>query len=138
MRDSGNMAIPALIQNFKDLGEALERLKEALDAPPDENRFVIDSTIHRFEFCIELFWKNFKNLVEREGKEALSPRQAVSEAYMMKWFDNDKIWLSMLKDRNIMSHTYKEVNADAVYKRIKKYYPEMKKTYDFLKSIMEK
>lgn len=125
-------------QNFKDLGEALERLKEALQAAPDKNRFVIDSTIHRFEFCIQLFWKNFKNLLKTEGKEALSPKESISQAYMMKWFDNETIWLSMLKDRNLTSHTYKVVNADVVYERIKQYYPELQKTYDFLKKKYNK
>lgn len=128
------MTISVLEQNFKALGNALDRLKEALDAPPDEKRFVIDSTIHRFEFCFELFWKNFKNLVEQQGKEALSPRQAISEAYIMKWFDDEKIWLNMLKDRKLMSHTYKEINANAIYKRIISYYPELRKTYDFLQN----
>jgi len=131
------MSIPVWIQNFKDLGEALKRLKEALDAPLDEQRFAIDTSIHRFEFCIELFWKNFKNLVEREGKEALSPKQAISEAYALKWFDDEKIWLNMLKDRNVTSHTYKKVNADAIYQRIKQYYPEMKKIYDRLNEIIK-
>ncbi|MDK3160665.1 hypothetical protein QPK87_29520 [Kamptonema cortianum] len=43
------------MQNFSDLGEALGRLKEILDAPLDERRFIMDATIQRFEFCIELF-----------------------------------------------------------------------------------
>ncbi|MDI9637241.1 hypothetical protein QM565_15990 [Geitlerinema splendidum] len=55
------------MQNFSDLGEALGRLKEILDAPLDERRFIMDATIQRFEFCIELFCKNFANFVEREG-----------------------------------------------------------------------
>lgn len=120
-------------QNFIDLGNALERLHEALVALPDKNGFVIDSTIHRYKYCIALFWKNFKNFVEMEGKEVFSPKQATSEAYRMKWLQDEKIWLNMLLDRNLMSHTYKQVNADAIYERIKEYYPEMRQTYDFLK-----
>lgn len=69
--------------------------------------------------------KNFENLVAQQGKEALSPRQAIAEAYRMKWFDNETIWLSMLRDRNLSSHTYKIVNANRIYKNIKEYYPEM-------------
>ncbi|MDK3160664.1 nucleotidyltransferase substrate binding protein [Kamptonema cortianum] len=70
-----------------------------------------------------------------KGKEVLSPRQAISGAYQMKWFDNEALWLEMLKDRNVMSLTYKKVKADAVYGRIKTYYPEMKTTYENLKKL---
>ena len=48
---------------FSDLGETLDRLKEILDAPLDEHRFIMDGTIRRFRFCIELFWKIFSNFV---------------------------------------------------------------------------
>jgi len=120
---------------FSDLGETLDRLKEILDAPLDEHRFIMDGTIRRFRFCIELFWKIFSNFAEMEGKEVLSPRQAISQAYQMKWFDNETLWLDMLKDRNVMSHTYKKIKADAVYERIKRYYPEMKSTHEKLKKL---
>jgi nucleotidyltransferase substrate binding protein (TIGR01987 family) len=126
------MTEPVWRQNFQDLGDALDRLSDILAAPVDKDRFIIDGTIQRFEFCIELFWKNFKNLLELEGKEALSPKQAVAQAYQMKWFDQEALWLSMLNDRNITSHTYKKYKADAVYQRIKTYYPEMRATYELL------
>lgn len=120
-------------QNFYDLGEALERLGEAISAIPDEHRFVIDASIQRFEFCIELFWKNFKNLAKMEGKEVLSPKQSLSTAFQMKWIDDEKMWLNMLQDRNITSHTYKKFNADIIYSHIKAYYPTLRTTYNSLK-----
>jgi len=119
--------------NFKDLGEALDRLNEALAAPVDEHRLVIDGTIQRFEFTIELFWKNFKNFAEMEGKEVLSPKQAIAQAYQLKWFDNEDLWLNMLRDRNATSHTYKKAKADEIYQNIKTYYPEMRNTFEKLK-----
>ena len=105
-----------------DLGEALGRLKEALDG-----------TIHRFEFCFELFWKNFKNLAQMEGREANSPKQALAAAYQMKWFDNEVLWLEMLQDRNLTSHTYRKAYAEEIYENIKNYYPEMQKIFENLK-----
>ena len=136
-KTGGNMTEPRWKQNFADLGEALERLKEALETPIDEHRVIMDGTIQRFEFCIELFWKNFKNFLEKEEREVLSPRDAVAQAYQMKWFDNEKIWLKMLHDRNVMSHTYKKEKADNVYARIKTYYPEMQAIYEKLKQIYD-
>lgn len=134
-RLGGHMIEPRWKTNFNDLGEALERLKEALETPLDNHRLVMDATIQRFEFCIELYWKNFKNFLEREEREVLSPRDAVAQAYQMKWFDNEKLWLKMLHDRNAMSHNYEKDIADEVYARIKTYYPEMKSIYDKLKKL---
>lgn len=131
------MTEPRWKQNFDELGKALERLKEAVEAPVDEHYFVRDSTIQRFEFCIELFWKNFKNFLRREEREVLSPRDAVAQAYQMKWFDNEKLWMKMLHDRNFMSHNYEQDKAEEIYVRIQTYYPEMKATYEKLKTLLD-
>jgi len=132
------MTVPRWKQNFIDLGDALERFKEALETPLEENSLVMDGTIHRFEFCIELFWKNFKNFVEREERQVISPRDAVSQAYQMGWFDDEKMWLNMLKDRSALSHDYNKEKADDVYIRIKTYYPAMQVAYDKLKTLYDK
>ncbi len=137
-RQDNSMTDPQWRRNFFDLGEALMRLGEAMDTPVDEARHIMDSTIQRFEFCVELFWKNFKNFAEMDGREILSPRQAIAHAYQMKLFDNETLWLDMLNDRNATSHTYKKVKADQVYAHIKTYYPEMKTVYDKLKTLYEK
>jgi nucleotidyltransferase substrate binding protein (TIGR01987 family) len=129
------MREPLWRQNFYDLGEALDRLEESLKVPVDEYRVIMDGTIQRFEFCIELFWKNFKNLAELEGEEVLSPKQAISQAYQFRWFNDERMWLDMLRDHNLTSHTYKKILADEIYQRIKTYYPEMRDTYNRLKEI---
>lgn len=124
-------------QNFEDLGRALERLKEALNTPLDEHRLNMDATIHRFEFTLELFWKNLRNFVEREKIKVLSPRDAVSKAYQMEWIDNEKLLLEMLQDRNVLSHDYDEEKVDNVYARIKIYHPEMRAVYEKLEMMCE-
>jgi len=127
--------VPRWKRHLPDFGKALDRLKEALEAPVDNNRFVMDATIQRFEFCIELNWKTFKDFLENEKRKVLSPRDAVSQAYQMEWISHEKLWLDMLEDRNILSHNYSNVTADDVYARIKTYYPEMKKAYEKLQGL---
>jgi nucleotidyltransferase substrate binding protein (TIGR01987 family) len=122
--------------DYINLGEALDRLHEALSEPVDAKRYMIDATIQRFEFCIELFWKNFKNLAEKEGREILSPKQALAAAFQLKWINDEKIWLEMLHDRNLTSHTYKKVFADRIYQNIKVYYPELRIAYTKLADIV--
>jgi Nucleotidyltransferase substrate binding protein like len=43
--------------SLTQLEKALKRLREALNESPD-NPLFMDATIQRFEFTIELFWKN--------------------------------------------------------------------------------
>ncbi|MBS0271111.1 MAG: nucleotidyltransferase substrate binding protein [Proteobacteria bacterium] len=126
---------PRWKSNFDDLGKALERLKEILELPLDDHQVVMDATIKRFEFCIELCWKNFKNFLQYEKKKVISPRDAVSQAYQMEWIDSEKLWLEMLDDRNFTSHNYHNEKAEDVYVRIKEYYPKMKAAYERLKQI---
>ena len=54
-------------------------------------------------------------MAEKEGKEVLSPKQAFSVAFQLKWINNENLWLQMLYDRNLTSHTYKKVYADQIY-----------------------
>jgi hypothetical protein len=46
--------------SLAQLGKALERLGQVLTEPPD-NPLLVDATIQRFEFTIELFWKTFRH-----------------------------------------------------------------------------
>lgn len=46
--------------------------------------------------------------------------------------------MDMLKDRNEISHTYKQVKADRVYAHIKIYYPAMQAAYEKLKTLYDK
>ena len=120
--------------SFQALGQALERLGEALKENPEENSLAIDASIQRFEFCIELFWKVLKKFLAEEGKIAKTPKQALQEAYQIDWIDNEELWLEMLKDRNETSHTYNEDLAKAIYSHIASYYKQMKEVYEMLKS----
>ncbi len=45
---------------FASLGNALQRLGEAVSHHPDQKNLYRDASIQRFEFCIELYWKVLK------------------------------------------------------------------------------
>lgn len=118
---------------FEQLGNALKQLELVACEPVNNNRTQIDATIHRFEFCIELFWKSLKKQLFIEHKiEANSPKNVLQHAYALKLIDNETMWIAMFDDRNLTSHTYKQALADEVYKRIKNYVPFLKKQYENL------
>jgi len=120
---------PKWIDTYQELGEALKRFKEMVDEPEDKNTYVIDATIQRFEFCIELFWKCLKKICESEGVISNSPKQTLQEAFAMKLIDDEQIWLNMMADRNRTSHTYHQPLARSVFQSVKTYYPTMQSTY---------
>ena len=124
-------------RSLENLGKALTRLGEVLHEPLEKNDYVLDATIQRFEFVIELFWKTLKHLLAVHGRESTTPRDTLRKAYAVKWLDNEKLWLEMMDDRNMTSHIYKEETALQIYRNIQTYYPEMQKTYDGLKKLFE-
>jgi len=123
--------------HLAELGNALDTLEQAVNAPVDSERFVIDSTIQRFEYTFELSWKITKEIQEHLLEETLPfVKKVLEKAYESHWIEDSTLWISMLRDRNQMSHTYKKIDADAVYARIKNYYPEMRKLYTRLKDVV--
>ena len=126
------MSAVKLQQSLINLELALQRLQEALQEPED-NSLVIDGTIQRFEFVIELYWKTLKRILAYNGIQTHTPRDTLRQAYQANWLNDETLWLQMLNDRNQTSHIYNEAMARQIYDRIKTYFPEMKQTIRFLK-----
>ncbi|WOV88369.1 nucleotidyltransferase substrate binding protein [Sporosarcina oncorhynchi] len=119
-------------QSFENLERALNRLEDALNEDQD-NSLIVDGTIQRFEFTIEIYWKTLKRLLAQEGIDAKTPRETLKEAYQVGWLQNEQAWLQMLKDRNETSHAYDEDMARKILSNIIGYFPDMKSTFYTLK-----
>ncbi|AEY02311.1 nucleotidyltransferase substrate binding protein [Oceanimonas sp. GK1] len=117
--------------NLELLGNALARLQESLDFPASQP-LVVDASIQRFEFCIELTWKTLKKALAMEGIAANTPRECLQQAYAAHWLQNETEWLSMLKDRNLTSHTYKEEVALDIYQRLPAHLSAMQALHQLL------
>ncbi len=115
------------------LGKALQRFHESLQFE-ESQPLVIDASIQRFEFSIELSWKTLKACLAQEGITANTPRECLQQAFAAHWFDDEQAWLSMLKDRNLTSHTYKEDLALEIYRRLPGHYQAMGTLHTFLSS----
>jgi nucleotidyltransferase substrate binding protein (TIGR01987 family) len=101
------------------LNTALSRLDLALAQPVNE--FVRDSSIQRFEFTFELFWKSLKAYAEESGLEAFSPRDSIRIAFQLGVIQESPEWFRMLEDRNLTSHTYNEATADSIHSHLPTY-----------------
>ena len=92
-----------------------------------ENEFIISGIIDKFYIQFELAWKVLKELLRYEGNSVAntgSPREIIKASYAVYEFIDEKVWLSMLKERNDMTHIY-DGNAakELVGKIINEYIP---------------
>lgn len=106
-------------RSLEQLESALQKLAEAL-AVPREAPLALDGTIRRFAFTIDFFWKALKRLLEAEGIQAATPREALRRAFQAGWINDEEAWLEMLQNRNLTSHTYNEALAGQVYDAIRR------------------
>lgn len=120
---------------FLRVEKALKSLNVALLKPIDVDDLYLDATIQRFEFSIELFWKLLKLLLASKGVDVVYPKDVLRESFAGKLIDDEQMWLAMLRDRNLTSHTYNEELAITIYANIKKYYPLMTTTVKHLKTV---
>lgn len=109
----------SLVTRLEDFDSALARLRDALAQPKTE--WTRDAAIQRFEFTFELAWKSVTIAARREGIEVASPRRAWQAAFRLGWIDDDQVWLDMLQDRNLASHSYREATAEKIHARLGAY-----------------
>ncbi len=122
------------VEPFKQLGLALITINNILSGKESgSEKIVRDALIQRFKFTIELFWKTLMALLKLEGIDAKSPKASLKEAYKLEWLDNEDLWLNMLEDRNLTSHTYKEEIAKDIFRKIPTYYEAINQVYTKLK-----
>jgi nucleotidyltransferase substrate binding protein (TIGR01987 family) len=110
---------------FEKFKKALLSLEAIYLKPMQEDRSNVDATIQRFEFTFELAWKFLKDYFFERDIELHYPKEVIQEAFNVHLIFNEDIWIQMLKDRNMTSHTYDEKLADEIHARIKLYVPEL-------------
>ena len=96
------------MKKFDNFSSNLEVLLQA-DKEDLDNGFIISGIIYKFSLQFELGWKVLKELLRYEGKAVAStgsPRAVIKAAYTVFDFIDEKVWLSMLRARNDMTHIY--------------------------------
>lgn len=117
---------------------SLNRLKSVAVKPLDEDKERLDATVHRFNIAFEKLIDTFlvysveKDLIpqEDESKYAVNKFKIIELAFNLKFIDDDKIWVSILRTRNATSHEYSEEQAMNLYLRIKSYIPYFESLYE--------
>jgi nucleotidyltransferase substrate binding protein (TIGR01987 family) len=110
-------------ERLTDARRALDRLQEAL-ALPAGDAITRDAAITRFTFTLEIVWRAARAvLLDRFGSERLQlggPKAIVRECRAAGLLSDGQTSeaLRMIDDRNLITHTYKEPVAIALYARL--------------------
>lgn len=111
-----------LKQRLEIANKALITLQE-LEVEP-ASKMQRDATIQRFEYSFEAMWKAAKQyLNDIEGLDIGSPKGVIRACFQVGILSHTQTQqaLIMTDDRNLTSHTYNELLAEAIYSRIKNY-----------------
>ncbi|EWH08484.1 nucleotidyltransferase substrate-binding protein [Catenovulum agarivorans DS-2] len=115
-------------QRFQNFQRALLLLREAMEYDISElSQLEKEGAIQRFEYTFELAWKVLKDKMEFDGieLERISPKAVVRQAFQAKYISQPDVWLRMIGDRNLMSHTYDFKKIEAVILSIQQEYLPM-------------
>ena len=97
-------------QRFDNFGRAFKLLQSALTsrALDDFSDLEQEGIIQRFEYTFELAWKTMTDYLENSGLlvTPVTPRAVIKEAFAAKIIDDGQVWIAMMLDRNLLSHTY--------------------------------
>lgn len=76
--------------------------------------------LHAFEFTFELWWKYLQRYLDSlYVLEEHGPSSVIKMAFQNGVLKDGQPYMDMLRDRNLISHTYKENMAEKIYLRIK-------------------
>ncbi|OGI00391.1 MAG: hypothetical protein A2Y25_02250 [Candidatus Melainabacteria bacterium GWF2_37_15] len=123
-------------QRFQNFEKAYKKLKKAVDSYKQnpEDDLIQMALIQAFEFNFELSWNLVKDFLEYEGIIVKFPRDTIKEGYQANIIVNGEIWIEMIEDRNLTSHTYNEEQAKKIIdKVINTYLSEFEKLCSYFK-----
>ena len=114
-----------VIESYETFKKAFLKLKEFVDTDngTEKDRSAI---INAYQYTFELFWKTLqKYMQQQEMLDELGPSSVIRTAFQYQIIDNGSKYMEMLKDRNLITHTYKEDVAEDIYLNIKNEYIEI-------------
>ncbi len=109
------------IQRLNHFNQAFARMQSAvaLAAERDLSDLEQQGLIQGFEYTHELAWKTLKDFLEHRGTEALyGSKDVTRQAFRLGLIEDGDIWMDMIRDRNLTSHTYNEETAQEIVEAI--------------------
>ncbi len=122
-------------QRFINFNKAFIQLNNAIDIVSQIDDLAKEGLIQRFEYTLELAWKTLKDFLESKGVIAKFPNDVIRQAFQAELISNGELWLEMLQERNLLSHTYdEEIFRYSIEKIVNSYFSEIEKLHFYLKN----
>lgn len=108
------------LRAFQNLARGVE-LAQTRELSELEQQGLIQS----FEFTHELAWNVLKDYLEDEGfTDIPGSKSASRKAFERGLITDGEVWMAMIKDRNLSSHTYNPETAEQIVRDIlEQFYP---------------
>ncbi len=124
-------------QRFESFERAILLLTEAFDVGPSAlSDLEKEGVIQRFEYTFELAWKTLKDYLIYSGIifDQITPRAVIKQAFAARIIEDGQIWIEMLEQRNLMSHTYNREIFETVFCSIaERYVGALEQVFRWLK-----
>ena len=129
-------------QRFSNYQKALLPLKDGVELSETRELSLLEKQglIQAFEYTHELAWKTLKDFLEYRGstEKIYGSKDATRQAFSYNIISNGGIWMNMIQDRNLTSHTYDETRVEVIVENIIHSYfinfDELEKTFMKLKN----
>ena len=116
------------MKKFDNFCSALNNLKDIYNYEEPYENVVLTGLVALYEICFEQSWKAMKEILEHDGvpeSQTGSPRQILKLAYQTGMIKDEELWLSALKTRNNVAHSYKHAIALDIVDETKNRYYQM-------------
>lgn len=113
------------IQRLNHFNQAFDQLKEAVELARQRplSKLEEQGLIQAFEYTHELAWNTLKDFLENRGaRDLYGSKDVTREAFKRGLIENGEVWMDMIKNRNLTSHTYDESTAAAIASAIRNQY----------------
>ena len=112
-------------QRLENFERAMRLLKEAFETHPDGmSDLEKEGVVQRFEYTFELAWKTLKDYLVYSGValDQVTPRHVIKQAFAARMIQDGQMWVEMLEQRNLMTHTYDLETFEKVFDNIARRY----------------
>ena len=127
-------------QRLENYTKALSTVQKAVELAASRGLSDLEKQgmIQGFEFTFVMAWNVMKDYLEEEGINGIiGSKGAVRHAFNKGLIEDGQVWMDMIKDRNLATHSYDEETAQAIItKIIDTYYTQLATFADKMNSLV--
>lgn len=119
------------VQRLDNFIRALAQLRYGVELLQERKLSILEEQgiIQAFEYNHELAWNLLKDYLSEFGGlvDLIGSRDTTREAFKRGLIEKGELWMSMIKSRDLSSHTYNEDTAKGLLNIIPEYFVEFEK-----------